>query len=709
MKKLFFTVVACLFLVSANAKQIYFTETFHRFFNSGNLDVASSKIDSILYFMYSPMSVSLDTAAAFIYYPAGGYSAKPDYTTPNVYLASKWVKLNGNVENYVAYDWFYNASAAPAENVGAFITARVHPDSAWVTIASMSGTQMGFDNSTAVTGTKTISGKIPSELIAGTDSVQIAALFKYSTNTTVQFFFYLDNISFLSFDDVSGQENVSLAVSAPGSIIDDISKYNITATITNESDVVVDSVVLGYIRNGGEIKYQRQVLSNPLQMFGTSTFNFGKDNFIVGENNFEMWIAKLNNVDFERGELGTVNFSTYIPNPADAVYPIKYLVEHFTSSTCGPCAGNNVTMNPFYEQQEAADKLIYIKYQMNWPGNGDPYYVAEDGGVRRDYYGVNAVPEMYGNAAVKSGKNEMAADITELEGKKAYVGVTLSSAWMDSVSNTEKNININYSITSKLNTEATVHTIVLENVTYKNKRTNGETEFHHVVMKMLPNGGGNTIFLKKDSTYNFSYTYNMAATHVEEISDLKLVVFVQSDVTKEIFANAQRNVSPSKQSATPTINPAISSFSDSVFVTITSLTEGAEIYYTTDGTAPTSASTLYTGGFYINTTTTIKAIAVKNGYLDSEISTTTYTKELLATEKLSNAIKVKVYPNPVTDYVTVESPVNSTLFLYNSVGMLVYKGTGDNKKLSVASMPSGVYILKVVSDKGIDTQKIIKR
>ena len=117
MKKLFFTVVACLFLVSANAKQIYFTETFHRFFNSGNLDVASSKIDSILYFMYSPMSVSFDTAAAFIYYPAGGYSAKPDYTTPNVYLASKGGKLNGNVENYVVYDWFYNASATPNRDV----------------------------------------------------------------------------------------------------------------------------------------------------------------------------------------------------------------------------------------------------------------------------------------------------------------------------------------------------------------------------------------------------------------------------------------------------------------------------------------------------------------------------------------------------------------------------------------------------------------
>ncbi len=38
-----------------------------------------------------------------------------------------------------------------------------------------------------------------------------------------------------------------------------------------------------------------------------------------------------------------------------------------------------------------------IKYQMNWPGNGDPYYT-EEGGVRRDYYGVSSVPDLYINS-----------------------------------------------------------------------------------------------------------------------------------------------------------------------------------------------------------------------------------------------------------------------------------------------------------------------
>src|SRR5690606_24089689 len=67
--------------------------------------------------------------------------------------------------------------------------------------------------------------------------------------------------------------------------------------------------------------------------------------------------------------------------------------EEFTSSTCGPCASfNNSFFNGFIAANE--DDITLVKYQMNWPGSGDPYYTAE-GGVRRTYYGVNAVPELY--------------------------------------------------------------------------------------------------------------------------------------------------------------------------------------------------------------------------------------------------------------------------------------------------------------------------
>ena len=55
-------------------------------------------------------------------------------------------------------------------------------------------------------------------------------------------------------------------------------------------------------------------------------------------------------------------------------------------------------------------------------------------------------------------------------------------------------------------------------------------------------------------------------------------------------------------------------------VTITSETSNASIYYTLNGVTPTSGSTLYEGPFEVANLTTIKAIAIKTGFLDSEIA-----------------------------------------------------------------------------------------
>lgn len=59
-------------------------------------------------------------------------------------------------------------------------------------------------------------------------------------------------------------------------------------------------------------------------------------------------------------------------------------------------------------------------------------------------------------------------------------------------------------------------------------------------------------------------------------------------------------------------------------LTLSSTTTGASIYYTLDGTDPTSASNAYTSAITINETTTVKAIAV-SGEETSEIASATYT------------------------------------------------------------------------------------
>ena len=65
-------------------------------------------------------------------------------------------------------------------------------------------------------------------------------------------------------------------------------------------------------------------------------------------------------------------------------------------------------------------------------------------------------------------------------------------------------------------------------------------------------------------------------------------------------------------------------FDSSTEVTITAA-EGASIYYTNDGSTPTSGSTAYSETLTLEATTTIKAIAVKGG-ITSEVASKTFTK-----------------------------------------------------------------------------------
>lgn len=83
---------------------------------------------------------------------------------------------------------------------------------------------------------------------------------------------------------------------------------------------------------------------------------------------------------------------------------------------------------------------------------------------------------------------------------------------------------------------------------------------------------------------------------------------------------------------TPTPTPSVSAPSingTTPFETSTSVTmsaeSGAEIRYTTDGSQPSANSTLYSAAITLTETTTIKAIAIKDG-VSSEVATSTFTK-----------------------------------------------------------------------------------
>ncbi len=81
---------------------------------------------------------------------------------------------------------------------------------------------------------------------------------------------------------------------------------------------------------------------------------------------------------------------------------------------------------------------------------------------------------------------------------------------------------------------------------------------------------------------------------------------------------------PAGDVATPLFSPAGGLYFSPQTVTISTTTAGASIYYTTDGSTPTSASTLYSAPITISSTTTLKAIATL-GTIDSGINTAVYS------------------------------------------------------------------------------------
>jgi sugar lactone lactonase YvrE len=77
--------------------------------------------------------------------------------------------------------------------------------------------------------------------------------------------------------------------------------------------------------------------------------------------------------------------------------------------------------------------------------------------------------------------------------------------------------------------------------------------------------------------------------------------------------------------ATPTFSPVAGTYTSTQTVSISDTTSGATIYYTTNGTTPTTSSTVYTSAIPVASTETLQAIATATGYSTSAVASAAYT------------------------------------------------------------------------------------
>lgn len=178
---------------------------------------------------------------------------------------------------------------------------------------------------------------------------------------------------------------------------------------------------------------------------------------------------------------------------------------------------------------------------------------------------------------------------------------------------------------------------------------------------LTANGGGNNgKYYTSDNSWRI---YNGGSVTVSTTTGVVLSITSTPDKTFTINDDGTASFAPSsttqftqinvgygtyEYASSPTCNPKVATpelslstgtYTGTQTVTISCTTDGASIYYTLDGTDPTSASTLYEGAISISENKTLKAIAVKSGMDDSEIVTAVYTIFIPSTYSLATSVE----------------------------------------------------------------------
>ncbi|MBQ2906756.1 MAG: T9SS type A sorting domain-containing protein [Bacteroidales bacterium] len=390
------------------------------------------------------------------------------------------------------------------------------------------------------------------------------------------------------------------------------------------------------------------------------------------------------------------------------------MIESFSSSTCGYCVEANIMMNEVLEANPS--RYTYTKYPVNFPGTGDPYYFNEVAG-RAGYYQVSAAPEFYLDGSLQEYNIVTQEALDESYNTPSFVNVR-------GAFNVEGNtINITADFMSYIKMEnVRAFVSVNEKTTTENASSNGETEFHHIMMKMLDSPTGNVVNINAGEYQRLEFTHDMSSTNVEEMNDLEVALWLQNYETGEIYNShfAYEN----SEHAYPVQNLRSAIVGDCITLHIDwdAPEEGNPVGYNiyvngelieenftgNSYTNVTIAGDLYDDkhvhiaevvAVYENGMTSVAAIAI----IDNDWTNVAETED----------VNVMIYPNPAKDVVrlSTDNGQQTTVRIYNVMGMLV--GTRfatsetDEIEINVSDYNPGIYFFNIQSEEFNVTKKII--
>ena len=303
---------------------------------------------------------------------------------------------------------------------------------------------------------------------------------------------------------------------------------NVNFTVQNMGSTAIQSFEATY--QIGNQEAVTETFSVYMTSFEENTLSFEKvETLLPGSYDINMNITKVNGWD-EDSNLDN-NSITNDFSVAIATTQRIPMIEHFSSSTCAPCVLLNSLMNNLCNNNPG--KFTYTKYVVNWPGSGDPYFINESYD-RCLFYNVSSVPQIFLDSELQV-TNGTPQPVTNSKLSQRYAVPAFAD--VRGAFNVEGNVItltadvMSYVDLNNVKTYITVN----EKTTTGNVGTNGETEFHHVIMKMFGGSEGNATTIKAGEYQRFEYSCDMSETNMEEMSDLEVAVWVQDPSTKEIF------------------------------------------------------------------------------------------------------------------------------------------------------------------------------
>ena len=539
----------------------------------------------------------------------------------------------------------------------------------------------------------------------GKDNVMIALYFEGNSY----------DINYWSFDDflIYSQEGNDINVeSFDISANLGVGQSEVKFTAKNLGTNAIESFEASYQVEGGETV--TQTFETNLASYESEQFTFDtKVTLFPGEYTINLNINKVNNGDDQDMNNNAATKDVIVGYGIAERIP---MIEHFSSSTCYPCVFVNTAM----EELTAANpgKYTYTKYPMNGPGTGDPYYTAECG-TRRTYYNVNSVPTIF----LDGGTSE--APVTQLAldrrlNEKSFVNIqgafqvegntiTLAADFM--------------AYSDVFNAKAYV--AVNEKTTTGNTGSNGETEFHHIMIKMLSSAQGQAMSINAGEIQHVEYTLDLSGTHVEDMNDLEVAMWLQNQSTKEIYNSKFAMEYTEHLYAVEDLSAVIGG--DAVDFCIgwqkpeKGNPTGYNIYLDGELFLENYTDT-YFSSYYENyhvelleyllddNKHIVEVVAVyENG--TSVGSAVLVTKANNVSEITEN--NISIYPNPARDFVRLTSQGSqlTAVKVYNCLGMMVeeIEVSANEADINISDYNTGIYFFDVMTESGNRIKKVVKK